>query len=384
MQLFDDDFVAILPGANEASSSSTTTSGTTTPLTSLGNNSGHLGGSKACLFTLLAYAKNFEQSIHCHELVRLIAKKYPCKIILTSIEPTTSDSFHVERTMYKNSANGAPNTFIGEVITITSSPDQMHRVPFSLLPEIVPDLPLYVIANDRPSQCEQFLGPLLNSVTKIIFEPDSMSGYPAFAQEILSSLHLKKYVDINWIKLKPWREAIFRIFDDKEKIKHIKQATSISLRYSKHPSKKVNIRKDSQAIYLQAWLSQCLDWRMVSMEEKDDKFHISFSHDAGPLSFDITPFDSAVVEEGGILSLEIAGADETHYLISYEQDDRHIVVHSSTPDRCEMPFVIFVGSFQRGHLLGNELFTRPQEDVHYIDTLKQFFAPEWKKSHHAH
>lgn len=380
MQLFDDDVITV--------NSSTKISGALTSI--FQPREGSLeeptptkiltqGTTKACLFTLIAYASDFEELVHTQKIIQIISKKFPCKIIFINIDQTTTNIFQRENIFFQNASQSSSN-LVYELITIQTSKDQIPRIPFTVLPEITPDLPAYLLLGTTPLRTEQIFEPIMPYIQKILFEPSQVHNYKTFSEEILSSKYTDQYIDLNWIRLTPWREAIFRVFEDSTKCDHLRFAKSISIRYCKHPSSPHPSRPDTQALYLQAWLSQRFGWKLLSVEERDDRLHIFFqTGETSKIEIDTTAYESNLIEEGSVTSIEIHGAGDTHYLINYETDDRHIVVHSSSADRCEMPFVLFVGSFQKGHLLMNELFRKSlSASRQYILMLKEFEKDEWK------
>ncbi len=380
MQLFDDDFIAV-NGNTKGLENSASLGTFPTPSPQVNGQTGQDFFArqlpKACLFTLVAYARDFEELIQCQKLIRLISKKFPCKILFVHVDPTLGNTFQKEHHAFKNISQGS-NNVICELISIQVSPDLLPRVPFSILPEIVPDLPLYLLLGAPPKEGEHIFETLMPYVTKIIFEPTQITQYGNFADEILGSPRVNKYIDLNWVKLKPWREALFRIFDDASKLESLRNAATISIRYARHAASQFQNRPDTQAVYLQSWLAERLDWNLENIEERDDRLHLFYKNNQTHIEIDITPYDSPLLEEGSVSSIEIHGAGDTHYLINYENDDRHIVVHSSSPDRCEMPFVLFVGSFQRGHLMMNELFRKTSSINHYALMVQELQSHEWR------
>ena len=105
---------------------------------------------------------------------------------------------------------------------------------------------------------------------------------------------------------------------------------------------------------------------------------LKYSKDHRMFSVILAPTDNDIMEEGSVTSIEISGENELHYLLSYEKDDKHIAVHASTHDRCEMPYTLFVGSFQKGRALACEIFQRSLSD-HYLPCLESLASPLWQK-----
>ena len=150
----------------------------------------------------------------------------------------------------------------------------------------------------------------------------------------------------------------------------------IELRYRHRPI--LDQIPDSQAILLQAWLGSRLGWKLDGVEEAADHTTIRYMYQQRPVTVVLTQTDSPIAEDGTVVSIEIKGDNDAHFLLSYEKDDTHIVVHSSSQDRCEIPYCLFVGSFQRGRALPSEVFLLPSSE-HYLSSLESLSSDHWRK-----
>jgi glucose-6-phosphate dehydrogenase assembly protein OpcA len=330
---------------------------------------------RASLFTLIVVAKDTERVRHCQRLVNLIATKLPCKVVFIGIDSGAKETFLQERHTTKVAGNGSTPVSC-ELVTVTVSPDQLHRIPFLVIPEIIADLPAFLLAGDLPSEVSPVLDLLERYVSRVVFDAPKLSNIGLFADHILSLPSRAKYVDLNWARTKPWREALCRVFNTKESSALLSAANRIELRYNHRPVQ--NQIPDSQVLLLQAWLGSRLGWELDAVEEAVDHSTIRYTHQQRQTTVIITPTDSPVAEDGTVVSVEIKGDNETHFLLGYEKDDTHIVVHASSQDRCEIPYCLFVGSFQRGRALPSEVFLLPPSE-HYLTTLEGLASQHWRK-----
>ena len=328
---------------------------------------------RASLFTLIVVAKDTERVRHCQRLVQLIANKFPCKVVFIGIDSGAKEVFFEERYTTKVTGNGMPVSC--ELVTIATSPDQIHRLPFLVVPEIIADLPAFILAGDLPLEVAPVLEQLERYVGRVVFDAPRLSNIGSFADHILSLPNRTKYVDLSWARTKPWREALCRIFNTKESSALLSTANRIEIRYTRRPIQP--FVPDSQAILLQAWLGSRLGWELDEVEDTADHCTIRYRHQQREITVLITPMDSPITEDGTILSIEIKGDNDTHFLLAYEKDDTHIVVHASSQDRCEIPYCLFVGSFQRGRALPSEVFLLPPSE-HYLTTLESLASHHWR------
>ncbi len=331
---------------------------------------------RASLFTLIVIAQDQERIAHAQNLVHLIAQKYPCKIIFIAIDSETKESFLRRQCSHRCITEGK-TSITCDLLMIETSVEEIHKVPFLIIPELSSDQPVFLLVAHEPEEI-----PLVNIlepyVGRVVFEAPRVNNIGAFAASILALPHRAKYVDLNWAKTKPWRESLSRVFSTSEKLLHLNMSNRIDIRYSKNTDVSFERVSDAQALLLQAWLSSRLNWILVSIDEQKDHIHIKYTKDNKPFSVVLFPTDNNIMEEGSITSIEIAGENEVHYLLSYEQDDRHIAVHASTHDRCEMPYTLFVGSFQKGRALASEIFQQAMSEQ-YLPSLKVLSSTAWQK-----
>ena len=357
MQLFEDELFGNLPAP---------------VITPEGNNI-----LKASLFTLIVVVKDAERTLYVQRLVNLITKKFPCKLLFIAIDTGAQESFLRKNSSTRIVGNGS-KAISCDVLAIETSQDQLHRVPFLLIPEILADLPVFLLLGHAPSEVKAVVDQLDACIGRIVFDANHVQNIGLFADEILGLPNKQKYVDLNWARTKPWRETLARVFNTPEAIALLSSCNKLEIRYCHRPSSVANTSSDTQAIYLQAWVASRLGWKPVSVEENTDHIVIRYSIDSREVSIILTPTDSDFLEEGTIASVEIRGDNDVHYLLAYERDDRHIVVHASSQDRCEMPYCLFYGSFQRGGALPSEIFLQATSE-HYLPMIELLSSRPWQK-----
>lgn len=361
MQLFEDELFGSLPAPVAAAEGSNTL--------------------KASLFTLIVVVKDAPRTLYMQRLVNLITRKFPCKLVFVAIDTGAADSF----LRFESSARvvGSGQKSIScDVLTIETSHDQVHRVPFLVIPEILTDLPVFLLCGHKPSEVKPLIDQLESAVGRIVFDANHLDNISLFAQEILSISSRHKYIDLHWARTKPWREVLSRVFNTKEALDVLGSCNRIEIRFTRRPSLSANSPLDTQAIYLQAWLASRLGWGATSIEENTDHLAVRYSSPSREVTVILTPTDSNILEEGTIASLEMRGDNDVHFLLNYERDDRHIVVHASSQDRCEMPYSLFVGSFQRGRTLPSEIFLQAASE-HYRPMLELLSSQLWQKNRNS-
>ncbi|MBS0654523.1 MAG: glucose-6-phosphate dehydrogenase assembly protein OpcA [Verrucomicrobia bacterium] len=335
---------------------------------------------KASLFNLIVVTNTLQRAIHCQELVRSITEKFPCRVIFVQVdEASQPDFFHTERSVQASGLGD--NAVYFDQLLIESSADQLHKVPFLILPNIIPDLPIYILLGQDPTQEHTILPQLQKYAARVIFDIEAIDDLQGFSEKMLAALHIAhcNYVDIKWAKLKPWREGIARVFNDPEKLEMLQQSKSVQITFVGRCDQSEQ-KNELQALYLQAWLASRLNWTLLNVENEQGYIRISYQSKNQPITLSILPKDSEALETGSLFAVEVMSYDDAHFLISHEGvgTSSHVTVHASTRDRCEMPYTLFFTNHQKGSSLVQEMFYQPSSE-HYAQMLQIFSSPLWGK-----
>lgn len=332
---------------------------------------------RACLFTLIVVATDLDKGARCQELVQLLSKKFPCKIIFTVVDTLQPENtLLTNRSIMTTMQGGDPISC--DLLTIQASPDEVHTIPFLILPEILADLPSFLLSAESPLSLPNSFRMLEPYIDKALFEISEIETYIAHAGSLLSFAEKIPLVDLHWTRIEPWRVTLARVFHSASKLEPIHKIEKIELRYT---SRKNGYGRGSeiQGILLQAWLATRLGWSLEAVEKKDGKLLLTYKTvNDHFFTLQLLSSNPSFLEEGMVESVEITSIDGFHFLMTYENDDRHIVVHSSSPDRCELPLTFFVGNLQRGAALSSEMF-QSGISSHYLPLLECFNNRLWEK-----
>ena len=174
---------------------------------------------KACLFNLIVIAEDHESGLHCQELVRIITSKFPCQIIFVRADKTAqSDFLQITRSVL--TVGVGTSIVYCDQIMIEASPNQFQKIPFLIYPQIVPDLPVYLLLGQDPTQDSVILPQLQKYATRVIHDPLGIDNYQQFSERMLSAIQRDTrvdFIDINWARIRPWREVVSRVFSHQRK-----------------------------------------------------------------------------------------------------------------------------------------------------------------------
>lgn len=326
---------------------------------------------KACLFTLIALsAQDSEGESRAQNQIDAIAQKYPCKIIFISINQKNHES-HLRKKIITKTL--LPSSIEYDICMIDASPDQVYKIPFLVIPEMGSDFPSFLFVTQSPLNI-----PLISSlepyVERIIFDEPTSYDIGSFASSLLALPLKEKYVDLNWVKTKPWRLLFYTLFSNKEKLPHLETLSKIHIHYSSTSQ----TSHASQAILLQAWIASRLSWKLSSTSHIDNCLVFTYSHGIHPCSIVIEPIHNEIMEPGTVVSIELFSNPGIYYLLTYASDDRHISVHITTQELCEIPYTLFVDSYQKGKALSLEILQQKSSE-HYFPCLEILSSSTWQK-----
>lgn len=330
----------------------------------------------ASLFNLIAVADSPEQTIRCQEIVKLVTEKFPCRVILIQTDPASeTDFFHVSESI--QSIGSEKNRVCFEQITIESSPNELRKAPFVILPKLLADLPVYILLGHDPMQDQVIVPALQKYASRIVFDSQSIESIEQFAKRMLAAMPNARndFVDIIWAKTKGWREILLRICNDAEKVSMLQATKMLQISYCSH-SAHTSTKQQLQAVYLQAWLAARLGWTFVQAQKENGSFRVHYSRGAQSIQVSLIAKDTEALEPGELFSCEITTYDDNHVLISYEGVASQVTVHASSTERCEMPYSLFVSNYQKGAALVNEALYQPQSE-HYISMLGMLNHSAW-------
>lgn len=324
---------------------------------------------KACLFTLIIYAHEPRRIKYLQDLVNTILDKFPCRIIFIKADDKAShDYFHVN---VANVSSGQESTMVAcDQITIDTSRSQLFRVPYIVVPHIIPDLPVYLLWSQTPFEEQDIFPAIQPFASRVIFDTECSDNLNRFCQEMLLNLEVLKMdiMDINWALLSNWRDVLVQMFDTPQKIDFLKNCKSLNITYNNAKTETLQ-HPEIRAIYLQGWLASRLKWKYRSVESLDNTKLITYLSPELPIIIALCPQGHPDLPPGAIISLEITSNDGRSYHVARKQSLSQVVVHCSSLEKCELPYSLPLPDVHRGQTFLKEIFFHKLSD-HYPEMLR--------------
>jgi glucose-6-phosphate dehydrogenase assembly protein OpcA len=291
---------------------------------------------KACLFTLIVYSGDSIRGDYIREITRRVTCEYPCRMISIHERSADEDCFTIQ--VAQNSSLAGGSLIASDQIFITASPGFLERIPYVVVPEIVPDLPVYIIWGADAAKKSAILAELEKYATKIIFDAESSSSsLRDYARAISEKIGKVSYVlqDFHWALSAGWRECLFQAFNKEEGIRFLKSLEQVKITYNAAKSESIP-KTDTVARYIQGWLAAELEWRGVNVE--------------------LVPTVNNTFTSSSILSIEMRSKRGDTYLFIRHPDRDKVILHVTKKESCELPAIYPFPDFQRGFNFIRELF----------------------------
>ncbi len=311
---------------------------------------------RACLFNLIVFNRLSPRTDYIRNIVQKVSEKYPCRVLFISSDPTA-------HTPYLKTAVSVvgQGTIACDYIDIGVSGPDLERVPFVLLPHLIPDLPVSLLWTEDPSQPHPLFAPLSRLAKRIIFDSESADSLLAFSQTVLA-LRAKTGIDtadLNWARTEGWRDLIASLFHSEATLDLIQQ-----IRFT------YNARKTEffchlkvQSLYLLAWMASRLQWRF---QKATRNLHFQFEKQQA----EIHPADWEKLGPGTVISVDIATTDGHLFQSARVPSQYHRVsIQSSNAQKCELPYQFVLGRTATGQSLVKEIITQGTSS-HYLEMLK--------------
>jgi glucose-6-phosphate dehydrogenase assembly protein OpcA len=328
---------------------------------------------KASLFTLIIYAQDKRRVSYLQELVNSILDKFPCRIIFIQREKESTSSYfriHVSSiTSKQQHAKGSSNVRCDQIV-IESSHDQLFRAPFLVIPNIVPDLPVYLLWGQNPFEEKNIFPYVQKYAKRVIFDSECADDLKLFFKEMQLNLDTLKMdvMDINWAIAGNWRDIICELFESPEKVENLKASKSIIVQYNDCQTK-TNTHPEIRALYLQGWLASALNWRFQNVERFDKDVILSYFGPIHPVIIALSPQTDPHLPAGSLIGVEITTTTGSVYSLSRKENLQKVLVHSSSKDACELPYTLSLSNYHKGLAFMKEIFFG-KLGCHYRETLK--------------
>ncbi len=326
---------------------------------------------RASLFNLIFFTKKKTRAEYIQTISRSVVDKFPSRVIFITADTDTEEDYLNTRVSVLSSERKESDIACDFIqIDVAGKPEE--RVPFVILPHILPDLPIYVIWAEDPADTSPLFTQLQKLANRMIFDSEAVEDLSGFAKHLLhfSILPHCDVADLNWARIESWRELLASTFYTEERLAKLCKASKIQIFYNAQESA-FTCHTQIQAIYLQGWLGSQLGWTVEKIEKDQKKMTIFYKHNTGTVEVNLYPEVQPDLKPGSILSLDIETEEQDHFSFGRSLDTpHHVQMRFSTLEKCDIPLHYIFAKDESGQSLVKEICHKGTSN-HYLSLLQK-------------
>ncbi|MDJ0652304.1 MAG: glucose-6-phosphate dehydrogenase assembly protein OpcA [Simkaniaceae bacterium] len=322
---------------------------------------------RACLFNLIIYAKKSQRLGYLNEMAQKIIQKFPCRIIFVTYDEACF-SRELKTAVSVMTADKGDYEIACDLIEVEVCNREHPKVPFVILPHILPDLPIYLVHADDPTFDNPIAQKLEYLAHRIIFDSEVACDLPAYAKAVLSHSERCRadVADLNWARTEGWRQLFASVFKGKECLEDIKQTKKMQMHCTSRDIDSLS-HTNVQAIYLQAWLSVQLGWTLKKVAKG---LNFQYESECGLIDIELIPGKMHTISSRRILSIKISTNRDVEYNFRRKENyPHHVVIEKSSIELCTLPTNYVLDKDLSGQSLVKEICHKGTS-THYIKVLQ--------------
>jgi len=334
---------------------------------------------RASLFNLILYVQKSERLSCFEKLVKSVVSKFPCRVMLIVSDDSSKEEYLRTSVSSETIGEGDLQIFC-EIIRIEVAGSLVERVPFIIIPQILPDLPVYLLWTQDPASENAILPHLEPVANRIIFDSESTHDLQEYARSVLSLLHRFhcQIGDLNWSAISGWRQIFTQVFDTFDCFINLVQSKIIRIHYNKNPSE-FQQHTEIEAAYLQAWIASRLNWKFQTIEINEGNIRLSYRRPTNEVIILLIPQEVPELNPGTILNVEIeCEKNNAHYVFKRHPQTRQVFIQFSDKDHCDLPYCSYLSGVAEGQEIVEEIFY-PSTGPHYREMLDILTGIPWKR-----
>jgi glucose-6-phosphate dehydrogenase assembly protein OpcA len=327
---------------------------------------------KASLFNFIVYVPTKERAQYFNEIIQTVLERFPCRIILIENNEAYTKNVAVQ-TSTTTTAQG-DTSIICDRVTIQAGGNSLSQVPYLVLPQLLPDLPVYLLWGQDPSTEKTILPHLTDYASRLIFDSECIQNLQEFCPKILAMLNTFKcdIIDTNWARFAGWRRILAQMFNTPKEIEMLRQTKSISITYN-GPGNKSYHTQMLQALYFQAWLATQMGWKFKKKDHDDKTLKFYYTLSGNTIAVSFHGASSHHFTPGALLGVQIESFDGDHFACKrIETSPLQVRVEMSSIECCKIPLSLPLTSRNTGYSFIREILYASSSN-HYeemLETLK--------------
>jgi len=214
---------------------------------------------RTLVLNLIVVTRGDQAAGHATETIAKLTARHPHRAIVVNATPhSPADQLDVWVQAHCQLPQPGRVRVCGEQITIEARGPALDRVPNTILPLLVPDVPVMLWwTRGEPFDDPRF-AKFADIVDRMIVDSATFSRPEASLARMAALLESGiRISDLSWSRLTPWRELTAQFFDAPSQVTYLEELTQVTVNYEAQP----DADDRSQALLLVGWLATRLGWR---------------------------------------------------------------------------------------------------------------------------
>lgn len=217
---------------------------------------------RACTLTLVIKCDAGEDPEVLEPLIGQVVASNPARVILIASEnEEPRDELEARISVYQTEGYN-DNRLVGEEIDFYPRDPKQELLPSAILSLRVSGLPLVLYWRGQPDLEDRLFHALVNECDQILFDSQHFTARAERVNNTIARLRQDypqvSFGDVNWQRIRPWRELTAQFFDDQTNLAYLDAVTHVEVDFS------VGLGgNQSAAILFIGWLASSLGWDVV-------------------------------------------------------------------------------------------------------------------------
>ncbi len=324
---------------------------------------------RASLFNLIFFTEKNHRTSYFRKVAEKAIQRFPSRVIFITTDRQAKDSSLKTEVSILTSSKGECDVAC-DYIQIEAEGDADQKIPFLVLPLLLPDLPVYLIWAEDPKKNDPLCNELAHLAERLIFDSEITENFAHFAKSVLDNQAAIQcaVADLNWARIEDLRDLFSMVFYSPDKLEKIQRTQTIDILYNAEETPFFCHTK-IQSIYLQSWLACQLGWTLKQMKMENNSLIFSYENGTIPVTVTISSENNPKLPPGIVLSTHLKTTKGESFHFDRTRDRlQQIQLQYSDATCCDLPCYYLFTKAESGHSLIKEIFHK-DTSKHFLNVL---------------
>jgi glucose-6-phosphate dehydrogenase assembly protein OpcA len=231
---------------------------------------------RACTLNLLVFLRGEEDSRRVAEVVGKLTVQHPCRAIVVNSQPEDGRSelvAWITAQCHLPAAGG--KQVCCEQIMVSARGESVAHLPGVVIPLLLADLPVFLWWRDSQNLGGELFKKLAAVCDRVIIDSSTFQSPQAELAKMVSTMRSPELDialgDLNWSRLRPWREFTAQLFDSPDGLLHLKAIDKVIIEYEGSSRKTSTL--PTQPLVLAGWFASRVGWKPLPYRHRVEGLH---------------------------------------------------------------------------------------------------------------